>query len=47
MVDENLCKVCKIAENNCLFLPCSHNICCMECCGELGNTCPECYHQIA
>lgn len=46
MVDESVCRICKKSENDCLFLPCSHNICCMQCSLELDDNCPECSHQI-
>lgn len=45
MLDENTCRICHKNENNCLFLPCSHNLCCIECSSVLDK-CIDCDHSI-
>lgn len=41
----NTCKICFEAEVKCVFLPCSHLVCCMECADRV-NICPLCRQRI-
>jgi pSer/pThr/pTyr-binding forkhead associated (FHA) protein len=41
----NLCRICKKTEKNCLIMPCKHNILCIDCSDQL-EICPYCQNKI-
>ena len=41
LIDEQTCKVCLDRTSNCVFQPCGHVCCCVECAGAV-NKCPIC-----
>jgi hypothetical protein len=36
--DDNLCRVCFDAQQNCVFLDCGHMVTCMDCAKKVGKT---------
>ncbi|KAI9486696.1 MAG: zinc finger, C3HC4 type-domain-containing protein [Benjaminiella poitrasii] len=47
--DDNLCRICFDAQQNCVFLDCGHMVTCMECAKKLieaNNQCPICREPI-
>ena len=40
-----LCKVCKLKERDCVYLPCAHIVACTQC-GEKAQTCVDCSQNI-
>ncbi|KAI7901667.1 zinc finger, C3HC4 type-domain-containing protein [Cokeromyces recurvatus] len=47
--DDNLCRICFDAQQNCVFLDCGHMVTCMDCAKKLietNNQCPICREPI-
>ncbi|OZJ06252.1 hypothetical protein BZG36_00845 [Bifiguratus adelaidae] len=47
--EDNLCRICFDAQQNCVFLDCGHLACCMECAKAVvakNNECPICKESI-
>ncbi|TXI81285.1 MAG: hypothetical protein E6Q39_01510 [Crocinitomicaceae bacterium] len=40
-----MCRVCKTAEKNSYFVPCSHSNCCLSCANAFGK-CLQCARDI-
>lgn len=45
LLEQETCKVCFGRKSNCLFVPCGHLCCCIEC-GGVQKRCPLCRKQL-